>query len=132
MGEYVCWKCGASLKSVPRPISRMSKCKLCEADLHVCRLCRFYNPRMLDRCDHEMAEPAREVDVANFCQYFKPKRDAYHAVEDSRSKAAQAQLKALFGEDQEEQGEQQDGQDNVVTAETKQDEARKRLEDLFK
>lgn len=128
MSDYVCWKCGTSLKSVPRPITRMSKCKLCEADLHVCRLCRFYNPRMLDRCDHEMAEPAREVDVANFCQYFKPRRDAYNAGEDSRARAARARLEALFGE----QAEQQQDSAEVLSAETKQDEARKRLEDLFK
>ena len=128
MAEYVCWKCGTSLKAIPRPISRLAKCKLCEADLHVCRLCRFYNPRMLDRCDHEMAEPAREVDVANFCHYFRPRVDAYNAGEGARAKAAREQLEALFGEDESGQGDSGE----VVSAENKQDEARRRLEDLFK
>jgi hypothetical protein len=128
MAEYVCWKCGTSLKAIPRPISRLAKCKVCEADLHVCRLCRFYNPRMLDRCDHEMAEPAREVDVANFCHYFRPRTDAYNAGEGARAKAAREQLKALFGEDEAGEADSEE----VLSAENKQDEARKRLEDLFK
>lgn len=98
MGGLVCWRCGASLKDIPKPLVRLAQCKACGADLHVCRLCKFYNPHHFEKCDHEMAEPAREVDVANFCHYFRPKADAYNPVEKSRSDDAMAELKALFGE----------------------------------
>ena len=119
-GKFVCWKCGFSLKEVPRPISRLMQCKSCGADLHVCRLCRYYKPQVSGCCDHDLAEPAREIDLANFCQYFSPTSDAYqpHAAvqaDDARTKLAElfgdigkrektapedplAQLKALFGE----------------------------------
>lgn len=97
MANLVCWRCGASLKDLPRPITRLMQCKACNADLHVCRLCRYYNPNHFEKCDHEMAEPAREVDVANFCHYFRPRPDAYNPQEKSRADAARTELEALFG-----------------------------------
>ncbi len=98
MTGLVCWHCGASLKAIHKPIGRLAQCKTCGADLHVCRLCKFYNPNHFEKCDHDMAEPAREVDVANFCHYFRPRADAYNPQEKSRADDAMAELKALFGE----------------------------------
>jgi len=98
MTTLVCWRCGASLKYIPTPLARLAQCKSCGADLHVCRLCKFYNPHHFEKCDHEMAEPAREVDVANFCHYFRPRPDACNAQEKTRADDAMAQLKALFGD----------------------------------
>lgn len=98
MMDLVCWRCGASLKDIPTPLTRLAQCKSCGADLHVCRLCKFYNPNHLEKCDHDMAEPAREVDVANFCHYFRPRPDACNTQEKSRADDAMAQLKALFGD----------------------------------
>lgn len=96
MTALVCWRCGASLQHIPQPLVRLAQCKACGADLHVCRLCKFYNPRHSDKCDHELAEPAREVDVANFCHYFRPRPGAYNPQEKSRADDALAQLQALF------------------------------------
>ena len=100
MSGLVCWRCGVSLKDIPRPFTRLAQCKACGADLHVCRLCKFYNPGHFEKCDHDMAEPAREVDVANFCHYFRPRSDAYNPREKSRADDAMTQLKALFGDDE--------------------------------
>ena len=99
MANLVCWRCGASLKDLPLPITRLMQCKACNADLHVCRLCQFYNPRLHQKCNHDMAEPAREVDIANFCDYFKPRPDAFKPADKSSADAARAQLEALFGGD---------------------------------
>ena len=98
MDELVCWSCGASLSAIPLPFTRLEQCKHCHVDLHVCRLCRFYNPRVSDKCDHEQAEPARDISVANFCDYFQPRADAFVANADSNSEAALDKLRALFGE----------------------------------
>ena len=98
MVGLVCWRCGTSLKDMPKPLIRLAQCKACGADLHVCRLCKFYNPNHFEKCDHELAEPAREVDIANFCHYFRLKPGAYNPQEKSRAENAMAQLKALFGE----------------------------------
>lgn len=99
MTTLACWRCGASLQDVPQPLVRLAQCKTCGADLHVCRLCRFYNPHLSDKCDHELAEPAREVDVANFCHYFRARPDAHDSQEQARTNDAMAQLKALFGDE---------------------------------
>lgn len=99
-GKLVCWRCGEALQSVPKPFPRLAKCRSCEADLHVCLMCRYYNPRYSTRCDHEMAEPAREIDLANFCHYLKLRPDAYQAGAYDQSKQAEAKLKALFGDNE--------------------------------
>lgn len=100
MAALVCWHCGTSLQHVPQPLARLAQCKSCGADLHVCRLCRFFDPQHSDHCDHEMADPAREVDIANFCHYFRMRADAYNPTEKSRADDALAQLHALFGEEE--------------------------------
>ena len=68
----VCWKCGADLAAVPQPFSRLAECPACRAELHACRLCRFYNPRIEGQCDQDHAEEVRGKMRANFCDYFKP------------------------------------------------------------
>ena len=102
-GKLVCWRCGEALGDIPKPIPRLFKCRQCEADLHVCLMCRHYNPRYSSKCDHEMAEPARERDLANFCHYLKLKPNAFVEKAFDQSKEAEAKLKALFGDTEEEQ-----------------------------
>lgn len=99
-GKLVCWRCGEPLGEIERPFPRLAKCQACEAELHVCRMCEFYKPSLSTRCDHELAEPAREVDLANFCHYLKLKPDAYGKSEHSRAKDAAEKLNALFGDDE--------------------------------
>lgn len=127
MTGLVCWRCGASLKDIPKPLGRLAQCKSCGADLHVCRLCKFYNPNHFEKCDHDMAEPAREVDVANFCHYFRPSPDAYNPQERSRADHAMAELKALFGESDTGQDEGNTREDNA-----EQESAKEKFDDLFK
>jgi len=124
----VCWQCGESLKEIPRPFTRLEQCRHCHADLHVCVMCRFYNPRMSDKCDHELAERAREFEIANFCQYYKPKPDAFNPTTRSTAYDAMQKLQSLFGE------EESDTSDAKKTPLSKDDleEAKKRFDDLFK
>lgn len=124
MAGLVCWRCGASLKDIPKPLVRLAQCKACAADLHVCRLCKFYTPNHFEKCDHEMAEPAREVDVANFCHYFRPKANAYDPVDKSRADDAMTQLKALFGDTDNHAGTDEDQTDHAK--------AKAKFDDLFK
>ena len=127
MTGLVCWRCGASLKDIPKPIVRLAQCNVCGADLHVCRLCKFYNPNHFEKCDHDLAEPAREVDVANFCHYFRSRADAYNSQDKSRADDAMAELKALFGETPAEQ-------DDTKAADEKTDaaSAKAKFDALFK
>lgn len=92
----VCWKCGAALDTVPLPISRYARCPACEADLYVCRLCVHYDPRCSRACREERAEPPREADHANFCDWFEPRPNAHTDIS-GREHGARAALEGLFG-----------------------------------
>ncbi len=66
----VCAKCGASQEVVP-PVGRRSECVGCGTDLRVCLHCDFYEPAASRACRETMAEPPRDKDRANFCEYFR-------------------------------------------------------------
>ena len=95
--RLVCWSCGESLKDVPRRITRFTRCPVCRADLHVCRLCRHYDPGILGECRHDRADRVVDKEQANFCTYFRPRRGAHSASEDPAADASRAALDALFG-----------------------------------
>lgn len=99
MPDLVCWKCGASLKEVPRPLTRHSNCLACYAELHCCRMCKSYDTRYISKCSDERADTVSIKDSANFCEYFKPRPGAYAAEEDHAARSAEADLRALFGEE---------------------------------
>lgn len=112
-----CWKCGASLKDVPMPLSRLSECLTCHAELYVCRMCIFHDPVLRQGCREERAEHIQEKERANFCDYFKPAQDAFKPIDRSENRVARSQLDALFG---------------AARQESDPDPARSALEDLFK
>ena len=93
----VCWKCGAALEDLLLPLSRRAECEACHADLHVCRLCTYYDPRVRSGCDEPRAEEVRDRERANFCDYFKPRPNAHTAVDNAEANKAKAELEALFG-----------------------------------
>lgn len=128
MANLVCWSCGFSLKDIPLPFTRLEQCKACRADLHVCRLCRYYNPNVFDKCDHEMAEPARDATVANFCHYFRPKANAFTQDKKSKADEAMEQLKSLFGVSE----DNKDTTSTVVDAKNDLEKAKAKFDDLFK
>jgi hypothetical protein len=93
----VCWQCGASLASLSLPLTRRDVCKQCNADLHVCKLCEFYDIGKAKHCKEVIAEDVRDKDRANFCDYFKPKANAYTNKQHSDAERARAELEGLFG-----------------------------------
>ena len=95
--KLVCWQCGEALKDVPKRITRFTRCPVCRSDLHVCRLCRHYDPSILGECRHERADRVVDKEQANFCTYFRPVRGAHVASEDTAADASRAALDSLFG-----------------------------------
>ena len=116
----VCWNCGAPLADWKPPFSRLEKCKACGHDLHVCRLCEHYNPRISDKCEEPRAEHPLSAERANFCDYFTPRPGAFTARRDSKAEAARGRLDSLFGQGPEQAQELPEA-----------DAARERLERLF-
>lgn len=98
--ELVCWKCGAYLKDVPRPIRPSMRCPDCRADLHACRMCRHYDKRYIGQCAHDQADKVLDKEQANYCTYFTPRPHAHAHGErsDDAKDRAHAELAALFGE----------------------------------
>lgn len=92
----VCWKCGASLAAQPLPLGRLAECDACRAQLHVCKLCRFYNPRVSNACEETIADAVTDKERANFCGYFEPRAGAYRPQLGAEAEA-RARLDDLFG-----------------------------------
>jgi hypothetical protein len=93
----VCWKCGHSLASLTLPLRRLEECPQCHAELHVCRLCEWYDTRVAKSCREPIADEVKNKDRANFCDYFKPRAGAYQARDVGAAVSARSQLDALFG-----------------------------------
>ena len=72
--QFAGWKCGKAMEFAPagRVGSRESRPK-CEADLHACRNCRFYDPSKHHRCAEPLAEWVRSNEAAKkkFDSLFK-------------------------------------------------------------
>lgn len=120
--ELVCWNCGASLADELLPLTRLAECRVCRAELHVCRLCEFYDPRVARSCREPVADEVKDKARANFCGYFQIRPGAYVAPAAAEARQAQAQLEALFG------GASDEGNDKVLS---ETDAARKNLDELF-
>lgn len=93
----VCWKCGAPLQALPLPLSRMAECPSCKAELHACRLCQFFDARTTRQCSEIRAEEVINKEHANFCDWFKPRPNAFDARAQQKAGAAKSKLDALFG-----------------------------------
>ncbi len=97
MTELVCWKCGHSLAALSLPLRRLDECKQCGAELHVCKLCEFYNTSVAKHCREPIAEEVKDKERANFCDYFKPRPGVYSTAGAAAAAQAKADLDALFG-----------------------------------
>jgi len=118
--DMVCWKCGASLAEIPQPFARLAECLSCRAQVHVCKLCRFYDTAKAKHCAEPIAEEVMDKTRANFCDLFQPRPGAYQAADTRAISQAQAGLAALFGETPAESPQRSEA-----------DLARERLEQLF-
>jgi hypothetical protein len=97
MAELVCWKCGAPLRELPLPLSRMAECPQCKAELHACRMCQFYAPHTTRQCSEIRAEEVIKKEQANYCDWFKPRPGSFDARAQAKATAAKSKLDALFG-----------------------------------
>lgn len=92
-----CWKCGATLADYTLPLRRIEECRACSAELHVCRMCEFYDTAKAKHCREPIAEEVKDKTHANFCDYFRPTPAAWQPGQLSAAEQARAQLEALFG-----------------------------------
>lgn len=91
-----CWKCGASLAALSLPLSRTDECRACRAQLHVCRMCRFYDTSKAKSCAEPIADEVQDKTRANFCGYFQAVGGRFQAGDGAGDRALTA-LESLFG-----------------------------------
>ena len=87
--EGICWSCGTHLCA--SDYQREGECPKCRKQTHVCRNCRFYQPGRPNDCQEPVAEPVRDKDRANFCDYFEPGSDTYRPDADPERLRAAAE-----------------------------------------
>jgi hypothetical protein len=92
----VCWKCGAPLDALSLPFTRAEECRACRAELHVCRMCRFYDTSKARSCAEPVADEVQDKTRANFCGYFEPAAGRFQPARTAAEGARNA-LEALFG-----------------------------------
>ena len=92
----VCWKCGASLAELSLPVGRTEYCRACRAEVHVCRMCRFYDLSKAKQCAEPIADPVLNKERANFCGYFEPAAGRFRPANSAADEARTA-LEGLFG-----------------------------------
>jgi len=118
--ELHCWKCKASLDDVLLPFSRLAKCKVCKVDLHVCRMCRYFDTTVSNSCREPIAEKVGDKKRANFCGYFQPDNNI-KSKSGEQASSDKASLESLFGLEQ--------GSSNMSTNDA--DTAKQQLDSLF-
>lgn len=96
--KIVCWKCGERLQRSRAPIRRLDECQVCQAPLHVCRMCRHYDSRLINACRHDHADKVVEKEHANFCQFFRPRANANMSAVDRESNTSRMELDDIFGD----------------------------------
>ncbi len=88
---------------------RLDICPRCSAELHVCRMCLEYDTSKAKHCREPIAEEVREKDRANFCDFYKPRENAYTPPDLAALGSSKAGLDALFGGRKERRGEAEPG-----------------------
>ena len=64
-----CFKCGTAIEL--EKVSRRDECPTCGNDLRVCLNCAFYAESKSNACEEPQAEPVKEKDRANYCDFFR-------------------------------------------------------------
>jgi len=91
-----CFRCGASLASLSLPLSRQDECPGCGVYLHVCKMCRHFDPKVPRQCREDGAEDVTDKDRLNFCDWFVPSDSAFDAERKEEQDQAKSALDALF------------------------------------
>ena len=97
--DIICWKCGGVVADLLLPLSRTEECGHCGADLHVCRMCRFYDTAVGNACREPVADFVSDKTRANFCGYLEVVADAGTDPREKGPEDGEDDLNALFGLD---------------------------------
>ena len=66
-----CFSCGKPTQFIDT-VGFREECESCSADMHVCKNCEFYDTTAYNECRESSADPVKEKERANFCDFFRP------------------------------------------------------------
>lgn len=66
----LCFSCQKELKFSDLKIGFREECPNCRADVHTCKNCQFWDPKVYNECKETAADVVREKDRANYCEFF--------------------------------------------------------------
>jgi hypothetical protein len=93
-----CWDCDSDLGAI-RKVGREEICAGCQAWIHCCKNCRFWDGRAR-ACDEPAAEWVHDRERANFCDFFALRAEDRVATprrpEDDRPAGGRDAFDALF------------------------------------
>jgi hypothetical protein len=70
--SFSCFQCGHVMTVLPgQKVLKNDTCPKCNADLHCCRNCRFFDPSVHNECRETQAEWQRYKDKRNYCDWFE-------------------------------------------------------------
>jgi len=95
MIQVFCHHCGQE-NSYSDRVGIRAECSKCMNDIHVCKNCQFYDPKVYNECREPQAEVVLEKDRANRCEYFQAGAGAGKSSAPSKDdllKAAEALFK---------------------------------------
>ena len=91
-----CQACGREVV-VLGVIGRRDTCAGCDADLHACRQCEFYDVHAANQCREPSADKVADKEGGNFCDFFRlsTREPEVRAATDPAAEARQ-RLEDLF------------------------------------
>ena len=110
------------MQDLLHPLPRQEECPHCQTQLHVCRMCEFFDTAVAQQCREPVADLVSDKQRANFCGYFQINPHAFTAPSDQTDESRR-QLDAVFGDES-----------SAAASETRtaEDELREQLEQMFK
>ena len=97
--DLSCLRCGASLADVLQPFPRAAECPECHADLHVCKMCEYFDTGARRGCREPVADEVNDKERSNFCGYFQPTSVSTIDARGAQGLQSQSGLADLFGLD---------------------------------
>ena len=69
---FSCFNCGDPIQLLSgTKVLKNDTCPQCDADLHCCKNCRFFDPSVHNQCRETQAEWVASKDKRNYCDYFE-------------------------------------------------------------
>lgn len=91
----VCHNCGREINTLGS-IGRKDECPHCDADMHCCKNCRFFDPGKSNQCNENQADYVKDKSRANFCEFFQADKRVALTKKSSSPTASKDDVKKSF------------------------------------